>query len=62
MADGHAIGMVKLHARTGQFIEMRRLVGLASVTLEDFLPNIISKDEKDVRTIGCLNREGDKRQ
>ena len=41
---------------------MRRLVGLASVTLEDFLPNIISKDEKDVRPIGCLNREGDKRQ
>ena len=34
---------------------MSRLVGLASVTLEDFLPNIISKDEKDVRPIGCLN-------
>ena len=34
---------------------MRRLVGLPSVTLEDFLPNIISKDEKDVRLSGCLN-------
>ena len=34
---------------------MSRLVGLASVTFEDLLPNIISKDEKDVRPIGCLN-------
>ena len=62
MADGHAIGMVKLHTRTSQFIKVRRLIGLASVTLENFLPNIIRKDEKYVRTIGCLNREGDKRQ
>ena len=54
MADGHAIGVVKLHARSSQFIKVRRLVGLASVTLEDLLPNIISKDEKDVGSFGGL--------
>ena len=46
MADGHAIGMVKLHTHSGQFIEVRCLVGLASVTLDNFLPNIISKDKR----------------
>jgi hypothetical protein len=46
--------MVKLHAHSGQFIEVRCLVGLASVTLEDLLPNIISKDEKDIGSFGGL--------
>ena len=58
MADGHAIGVVKLHARSGQFIEVRRLVGLASITLEDLLPNIISKDKEDVGTFGGLQAGG----
>ena len=30
---------------------MRCLVGLASVTLENLLPNIVSKDEKDVGSL-----------
>jgi hypothetical protein len=33
---------------------VRRLVGLASITLEDLLPNIISKDKEDVGTFGGL--------
>jgi hypothetical protein len=46
--------MIKFHPRASQFIKMRRLVGLASVTLENLLPNIVSKDEKDVGSLGGL--------
>jgi hypothetical protein len=46
--------MIELHPRSGQFIEVRRLVGLASVTFEDLLPNIISKDKEDVGSLGGL--------
>ena len=57
MADGHAIGVVKLHARSSQFIKVRRLVGLTSVTLENLLPNIISKDEKNVGSLRSLQAD-----
>ena len=54
MANRHAIGMIKFHPRASQFIKMRCLVGLASVTLENLLPNIVSKDEKDVGSLSGL--------
>jgi hypothetical protein len=54
MANRHAIGMIKFHPRASQFIKMRCLVGLASVTLENLLPNIISKNEKDVGSLSGL--------
>ena len=46
--------MIKFHPRAGQFIKMRCLVGLPSVTLENLLPNIVSKDEKDVGSLSGL--------
>jgi hypothetical protein len=62
MANGHAIGMVKLHPRPSQLIEVRRLVGLTSVTLEHFLPNIIRKDKENVGAIRRMNPSGGKNQ
>lgn len=62
MADGHAVGVVELHARAGHFIQVRRAVGFPTVTLEHLLPHVVGEDEEDVGLLVFRLRHARSRQ
>ena len=52
MADGEAVGVLEARALASEAIDARRRVGDAAVRTDDLLPDIVRKDEDDVRRCG----------
>lgn len=48
MAHRHAVSVIERHPSPSQFIQVRSLVGLTSIALQHFLPDVIGKDEQNV--------------
>lgn len=49
VADGHTVGMIKLHACASQLVQMRSVIGLASITLKYLLTDVVGENEQQVR-------------